>query len=64
MCAIINTGVSHMGVAEILIIIVCAALVIGVFVYSAKQYKDEKRPPVDFIRELFNHFGDGSNYKR
>ena len=53
-----------MGVAEILIIIVCAALVIGVFVYSAKQYKDEKRPPVDFIRELFNHFGDGSNYKR
>ena len=53
-----------MAATEIILIIVCAALVIGVFAYSIKQNKDEKRPPVDFIRELFNHFGDGSNYKR
>ena len=53
-----------MGATEILIIAVCAALVIGVFASSIKQNKDEKRPPVDFIREFFNHFGDGSNYKR
>ena len=53
-----------MGATEIILIIVCAALVIGVFAYSIKQHKDEKRPPVYFIRELFNHFGDGSNYKR
>ena len=53
-----------MGATEIILIIVCAALVIGVFAYSINQHKDEKRPPVDFIRELFNHFGDGSNYKR
>ena len=53
-----------MGITEIVIIIVCASLVIGVFAYSARQFKDEKRPPVDFIRELFNHFGDGSNFKR
>lgn len=53
-----------MGVFEIIIIIISAALVIGVFAYSIKQNKDEKRPPVDFIREFFNHFGDGSNFKR
>lgn len=53
-----------MGVTEILVIIVCSALVISVFAYSAKEYRGEKRPKVDFIRELFNHFGDGSNYKR
>ena len=62
--AINDEGGANMGATEIILIIVCAALVIGVFAYSIKQNKDEKRPPVDFIRELFNHFGDGSNYKR
>jgi hypothetical protein len=53
-----------MGITEIILIILCVALIAGVFAYSIKQNKDEKRPPVDFIRELFNHFGDGSNMKR
>lgn len=53
-----------MGTTEIIIIAVCVVLVAGVFTYSIKQNKDEKRPPVDFIREFFNHFGDSSNYKR
>lgn len=49
---------------NVIVAIVCAALVIGVFVYSHKQYKDVKKPKMHFIRELFNHFGDSSNYKR
>ena len=53
-----------MGAFEIILIIVCAALVICVFAYSIRQNKDEKRPPVNFIRELFNRFGDRSNIKR
>ena len=53
-----------MDIISILIAVFCAILIIAVFAYSIKQNKDEKRPPVNFIRELFNHFGDANNYKR
>jgi hypothetical protein len=53
-----------MDAVEIIIIILSSVLVIAVFAYSIRQNKDEKRPPVDFIREFFNHFGDGSNFRR
>jgi hypothetical protein len=55
---------STMDAVEIIIIILSSVLVIAVFAYSIRQNKDEKRPPVDFIREFFNHFGDGSNFRR
>ena len=53
-----------MGAFEITLIIVCSIMVIGVFAYSIRQNKDIRKPKVDFIRELFNHFGDGANMKR
>lgn len=53
-----------MDVIEIIIVIICGILVVSVFAYSIRQNKDIKKPKVDFIRELFNHFGDGANMKR
>ncbi len=46
------------------LIIISVGLTVGVFVYSYKQNRGVKRPKVDFIREFFNHFGDGVNMKR
>lgn len=53
-----------MDTITIIIAIISAILVIAVFAYSIHQNKNEKKPPVHFIHEFFNHFGDGSNYKR
>ena len=53
-----------MDTITIIIAVISAILVITVFAYSIHQNKAEKKPAVHFIRELFNHFGDGSNYKR
>lgn len=51
-------------IVNIIIAVVSISLVVGVFVYSHYKYKDEKKPKVNFIRELFNHFGDTWNMKR
>ena len=53
-----------MSIFEIILIVISVILVIGVFSYSVKQNRNEKKPPVHFIRELFNHFGDGANFRR
>ena len=53
-----------MSIFEIVLALLSAVLITGVFAYSIKQNKNEKKPPIHFIRELFNHFGDGNNFKR
>ncbi len=53
-----------MSIFEIVLVLLSAVLITGVFAYSIKQNKNEKKPPIHFIRELFNHFGDGNNFKR
>ncbi len=53
-----------MSVLEIVIIIFAVVLVVGVFAYSIKQNKDAKKPKMNFLLELLNHFGDGVNMKR
>ena len=50
----------YMGIIDIILIIVCSILVICVFAYSIRQNKDIRKQKVNFIRELFNHFGDGA----
>lgn len=51
-------------VLNIIIAVLSIILIVGVFIYSHYKYKDEKRPKMNFIRELFNHFGDTWNMKR
>ena len=57
---------------NILVAVFAVALIAGVFIYSYYQHKDEReklkneeeRTVKSFILEFFNHFGDGSNYRR
>ena len=51
-------------ILTIIVTVIAIGIAIGVCVHSYKQNRDEKKPKMNFILELFNHFGDGSNYKR
>ena len=58
-------------IIEIVIAVCAAALIVGVFVFSNKQYKDEKeklkkekKTLGGFLLEILNHLGDSNNFRR
>lgn len=48
----------------VIVTIIAVAFAACVCIYSYRQYRKEKKPKMDFIRELFNHLGDSVNMKR